>query len=74
VRAIIAMAEAIGLDVVAEGVETRAQLDFIKEHGGCAVIQGWIFSPAVPAHEMEAILARGIMTPRSGPLTDSGSA
>ena len=48
------MAEAIGLDVVAEGVETRAQLDFIKEHGGCAVIQGWIFSPAVPAHGMEA--------------------
>lgn len=74
VKAIIAMAKAMGLDVVAEGVETRAQLDFITEHGGCAVIQGWVYSPAVPAHEMEAILARGVMTPHSGALSDSASA
>jgi len=63
VKAIIAMASAMDLDVVAEGVETRAQLDFIIEHGGNAVIQGWVYSPAVPAHEMEVILRQGTMSP-----------
>jgi len=63
VKAIIAMANAMDLDVVAEGVETRAQLDFIIEHGGNAVIQGWVYSPAVPAHEMEVILRRGTLSP-----------
>jgi diguanylate cyclase (GGDEF)-like protein len=65
VKAIIAMAKAMGLEVVAEGVETQAQLDFIVEHGGSAVVQGWVYSPAVPAQEMEAILARGVMSPTS---------
>jgi diguanylate cyclase (GGDEF)-like protein len=63
VKAIIAMAKAMELDVIAEGVETRAQLDFITEHGGKAIIQGWIYCPAVPAAEMEEILSRGVMTP-----------
>jgi EAL domain-containing protein (putative c-di-GMP-specific phosphodiesterase class I) len=67
VRAIIAMARAMDLEVVAEGVETQAQLDFITEHGGNAVIQGWIYCPAVAAEEMDAIFAQGRMMPSRGP-------
>jgi len=69
VKAIIVMAKAMELNVVAEGVETQAQLDFITEHGGQTIIQGWIYCPAVPADEMEAILARSVMTPVPSKLT-----
>lgn len=66
VRAIIAMARAMDLDVVAEGVETDAQLQFICEHGEDVIIQGGVYSAAVTAAEMEAIFARGVMVPPSG--------
>ena len=48
--AIIAMAHGLGLRVVAEGVSTEAQLAFLKEHG-CDYVQGYLFSPPVPAPE-----------------------
>jgi diguanylate cyclase (GGDEF)-like protein/PAS domain S-box-containing protein len=48
VTAIIAMAESLGLDVVAEGVESAAQADFLRTHG-CRVAQGFYFGPPVPA-------------------------
>jgi EAL domain-containing protein (putative c-di-GMP-specific phosphodiesterase class I) len=41
VRTIIAMAQALGLEVTAEGVETEAQLAFLQEHG-CALVQGFL--------------------------------
>ncbi|MBO5711705.1 MAG: EAL domain-containing protein, partial [Acholeplasmatales bacterium] len=43
----IKMAHAIGLRVVAEGVETKGQLDFLKKNG-CELIQGWYFAKAMP--------------------------
>jgi len=63
VKAIIAMAKALDLEVVAEGVETQAQLDFVTEHGGNTVIQGWVYCPAVPPDKMEAILGQGSLRP-----------
>ena len=49
---IIAMARTLNLEVLAEGVETEAQLDFLKEQS-CDAYQGYWFSPAVSAEEFE---------------------
>ena len=55
VRAIITLGHALGLKVVAEGVETRAHHEFLRRHG-CDELQGYYFSRPVPATEMEALL------------------
>jgi len=47
-RAIIAMAHSMELKVVAEGVETHEQLDFLRQHK-CDEIQGYLISRPVPA-------------------------
>lgn len=67
VRAIITMAQALELDVVAEGVESEAQLEFITAHGGNVAVQGWVYCPALPAERMEQVLAQGIVRPGSFP-------
>jgi diguanylate cyclase (GGDEF)-like protein len=64
VTAILRMAKALGLKVVAEGVETQAQLDFLREHQ-CDEIQGYYFSKPLPAQEIEQMLA-GQAMPGSG--------
>jgi diguanylate cyclase (GGDEF)-like protein/PAS domain S-box-containing protein len=53
--AIIAMAQNLGLSVVAEGVETEHQLEFLKQQG-CDKAQGYYFSEPVPAKEMSRTL------------------
>ncbi len=58
VKTIIAMAHNLNLRVVAEGVEDEQQLEFLKGHD-CDLIQGYLFSPAVPAVEFPE-LAQGI--------------
>lgn len=55
VDAIVAMARGLKMDLVAEGVENRTQLRYLKEQG-CEEVQGFIFSPAVPAEELVALL------------------
>jgi len=46
VRAIVSMAHDLGLQVLAEGVETAAQRDFLKQLG-CDQIQGWLVAPSL---------------------------
>ncbi len=58
VQTIIAMTQALGLNVIAEGVETEAQRDFLDKHG-CHAFQGYLFSKPVPIGEFEALLKRG---------------
>ena len=55
VRAVVDMAHALGLEVVAEGVETPAQRGILTDLG-CDVMQGYLFSPPVPAERLEAFL------------------
>lgn len=50
---IIAMARGLKLDVLAEGVESKEQLDFLNQHG-CDYYQGYLFHRPVPARELEA--------------------
>lgn len=54
-RAIIALAHSLGLTLVAEGVETEAQLAFLHQHG-CEVYQGWLFAKAMPAQDLAGLL------------------
>lgn len=54
-RAIIEMAKSLNLKLIAEGVETEAELSFICQHQ-CDVMQGYIFSRPLPAHEFEQLL------------------
>ncbi|QEL57395.1 EAL domain-containing protein [Chromobacterium paludis] len=52
VRAILALAKALGLDVVAEGVETATQLAILQEMG-CSKLQGFYFAAPAPARAID---------------------
>ena len=55
VRTIIQMAHSLKLSVIAEGVETAAQLAYLREHQ-CDQIQGYFFSPPLPVDLLEQLL------------------
>ena len=55
--AILAMAQSLQLRVVAEGVETQEQAEFLRDRG-CDELQGFLFSRAVPASDFVRFLER----------------
>ena len=57
-ESILDMARVLRLKVVAEGVETPLQADFLRRRG-CDFAQGYLFSRAVEASAFEALLAHG---------------
>ena len=63
---IIAMGKALGLRIVAEGAETEGQRDLLTEWQ-CDEMQGFLFSPAVRAHEAEALWRQGRPARKPGP-------
>jgi diguanylate cyclase (GGDEF)-like protein len=67
VAAILSLAHALGLHVIAEGVETPLQAHQLQALG-CAVAQGWLWSPAVPADRIpaQAELGTGAHPRRTG--------
>lgn len=54
---IIHMAKGLGLDVLAEGVETEQQLEFLRQNQ-CETYQGFLFSQPLPVDKMEALMAK----------------
>jgi len=57
VRALLAMASQLGMETIAEGVETRDELSFLKE-AGCGQLQGFLFSKPLFCDDVVALLRR----------------
>jgi len=58
VKSILSLGRNLGLDCVAEGVETRQQLDYLQKQM-CTEMQGFLYSPALPEAECSALLRSG---------------
>ncbi len=52
------MAQQLRQEIVAEGVETAEQMAFLRDLG-CDQLQGWLFSPAVPAADFARMQREG---------------
>jgi diguanylate cyclase (GGDEF)-like protein/PAS domain S-box-containing protein len=68
-QAIIALARSLDIKVVAEGVESQAQLDYLRQHG-CEIGQGHYFGRAVPIEEFGIHAHRLCEAPSAMPLAD----
>ena len=66
VRSIIVMGRNLGLEVIAEGVETMAQADILRAEG-CHELQGFLFSKPIPSEMFEKLL---MSSPADAPETD----
>lgn len=71
VKAIVFMAHALGLDLVAEGVETNDQAVFLEDIE-CRYAQGYLFSKPVPQEQFKEIMKSGMEKGRNnyGPVMD----
>ena len=72
VTAVIAVAHSLGLRVVAQGVEAEEQVSLLRSLK-CDEVQGYLWSPPVPAPQCERLLAEGILPASSPPRTRRGS-
>ncbi|CAN5835763.1 hypothetical protein BH23ACT5_BH23ACT5_23110 [soil metagenome] len=56
-KAIVELGHNLGLDIIAEGVETEDHRQFVID-AGCSIAQGWLFAPALPLDEVELFLTQ----------------
>jgi len=59
--AIILLAKQLNLSVIAEGVETKEQLDYLQKHG-CDMFQGYLVSKPVPEVEINKLLKESLVS------------
>ena len=59
IHALVALAKSLGLGVVAEGIETETQREFML-HSGCDQLQGYLFSPPQPPEKIEKMLRQSL--------------
>ena len=80
-EAIVSLGQKLDMTVLAEGIETQGQLERVR-HLGCELGQGYLFSPAVPAGEVAAMLGRksrgwgqrlALLTSADPPLARNGA-
>jgi EAL domain-containing protein (putative c-di-GMP-specific phosphodiesterase class I) len=80
-EAIVSLGQKLNMTVLAEGIETQGQLERLRALG-CEVGQGFLFSPAVPAGEVAAMLGRksrrwgrrlALLTPADRPRVRNGA-
>lgn len=64
-RAIIALSQGLELEVVAEGAENAAHIEFLKEQG-CNTVQGFFYSRPVDAESFGALLKKGVISSEDG--------
>jgi EAL domain-containing protein (putative c-di-GMP-specific phosphodiesterase class I) len=63
-KGIISIANGMGLDVIAEGVENETQLDYLISHG-CHLVQGYYFNPSFSEQELlRKVLKQDVIKPR----------
>jgi len=65
IKAIIGLGHSLGMSLTAEGVETEEQLTAVREQG-CNEVQGFLFSPPIPASAVEVLLQKGASLALSG--------
>jgi len=58
VKALIQMATGLGMVITAEGVETKAQLDWLQS-AGCTEVQGYLVSQPLPAADLRSFVGLG---------------
>lgn len=69
VQSLIAMTHDLDLKVVAEGVETTAQLNYLQNHD-CDIVQGFLISKPIPASAINADIFNTRLLPKAFPITE----